>query len=360
MQFIDLKAQQARIRDELERRIRKVLDHGQYILGPEVAEVEQRMAAYVGARHCLLVASGTDALLMALMALDVGPGDEVITTPFTFVATAETARLLGARLVFADIEPDTYNLDPAQVEARITPRTKAIIPVDLFGQCADYGRIEALARARGIAVIEDAAQSFGATQNGRRAGSFGAVACTSFFPAKPLGGYGDGGAVFTNDDRLAQVLREIRVHGQSGTYRYARVGINGRLDTLQAAILHCKLDIFDDELERRQAVARRYDELLGGAVRTPAVRPHNLSAWAQYTIELDRRDAVRDSLRQAGVPSMVYYPVPLHRQAPYHDARAMPVAERAAQRVLSLPMHPYLEPDDQARAVRALRQALAA
>jgi UDP-2-acetamido-2-deoxy-ribo-hexuluronate aminotransferase len=359
MNFIDLKSQQARIRADLERRVLHVLDHGQYILGPEVTELEQKLAARTGRRHCLAVASGTDALLMALMALGVGHDDEVITTPFTFVATAEVARLLGARVVFADIEPDTWNLDPEKVEALITPKTRAIVPVDLFGQCADYAALEAVASRHGIPVVEDAAQSLGATQDGRPAGAFGEIAATSFYPAKPLGGYGDGGAVFTDDDALAQAMREIRVHGQSGTYEYARVGINGRLDTLQCAILLAKLEVFDDEIRARQAAAARYDHLLSGHVQTPVIRPGNTSAWAQYTIEVDRRDALRQALQAAGVPTQIYYPRPLHRQKPYLEgAGALPVAERAAQRVLSLPMHPYLAAGEQGLVADALLQAL--
>jgi UDP-2-acetamido-2-deoxy-ribo-hexuluronate aminotransferase len=359
--LVDLQAQYARLREDIGRRIQRVLDHGQYIHGPEVAELEARLAAFAGVRHCVAVSSGTDALLLALLALGIGPGDEVITTPFTFVATSEAIRLAGARPVYADIDARTYALDPARVEALVTPRTRAILAVDLFGQCADYAALNAIAARHGLPIIEDAAQSFGAVAHGRRAGSLATIGTTSFYPAKPLGCYGDGGACFTDDAALAAALRELRVHGQDGTYRYARVGINGRLDTLQAAILLAKLEVFPDEIERRGAVARRHDERLAGLVRTPFVAPGHTSVYAQYTIEVDARDAVREALTAAGVATAVHYPTPLHRAAPYRDDTAVvPCAERAATRVLSLPMHPYLEAAEQDRIAAALARALAA
>lgn len=357
--LIDLRAQYARIRDDVDRRIKAVLEHGQYILGPEVRELEQQLAAFVGVRHCLAVSSGTDALLMPLMALGVDPGDEVITTPFTFVATAEVIRLVGATPVYGDIDAKTYTLDPAGLEALITPRTRAIMPVSLFGQCADYDAINAIAARHQLPVIEDAAQSLGALWRGRQSCSLTTLAGTSFYPSKPLGGYGDGGAVFTNDDALASTLREIRVHGQSSTYRYARVGINGRLDSIQCAILLAKLAIFPGEVERRAQVAARYDQLLAGVVQTPVVRAGATSVYAQYTIEVDDRDAVRERLKAAGVATGVYYPTTLNHEGPYRDAKArVPVAERAATRVLALPFDAYLSPQRQDAIVEQVRRAV--
>jgi len=358
--LIDLRAQYARIRDDVDRRIKAVLEHGQYILGPEVRELEERLAAAAGVRHCLAVASGTDALLMPLMALGVGPGDEVITTPFTFVATAEVVRLVGATPVYGDIDPDTYNLDPSGIEALITPRTRAIMPVSLFGQCADFDAINAIAARHRLPVIEDAAQSLGATWRGKPSCGLTTVAGTSFYPSKPLGGYGDGGAVFTGDDELARVLREIRVHGQSATYRYARVGLNARLDSIQCAILLAKLAVFPGEVERRAQIAQRYDRLLAGVVRTPVVRAPATSVYAQYTIEVDDRDAVRARLKAAGVATGVYYPTTLNREGPYRDERArVPHAERAAARVLALPFDAYLTPERQDAIVEQVRRAVA-
>lgn len=358
--LIDLRAQYLRIQEDIGRRIQRVLAHGQFILGPEVAELEGRLAAFTGVRHCVAVGSGTDALVLALMALGVRAGDEVVTTPFTFVATSEAICLLGARPVYVDIDPATYHLDPRGLEAAIGPRTRAIVAVSLFGQCADFAAINAIARRHGLPVIEDGAQSFGATTaGGRRSCSLTTLGTTSFYPAKPLGAYGEGGACFTDDDALAQVLRELRVHGQDGPYRYARVGLNARLDTLQAAILLAKLEVFPDEIRRRQAVAARYDRALAGLVTTPRLRPGEASVYAQYTIEVEDRDALRHRLAAAGIATAVHYPGTLNREAPYRDERArVPHAERAAQRVLSLPLHPYLEPDAQQRVIEALREAV--
>lgn len=359
MQFIDLDRQYRRIRADVDARIARVLEHGHYILGPEIDELEQRLAAYVGVRHAIAVASGTDALVIALLALGIGPGDEVITTPLTFAATAEAVALVGARAVFADIDPVTYNLDPRAVEAQISARTRAILPVDLYGQCADYAAIERIAQRHALAVIADGAQSFGATCGGRRAGSFGTVAATSFYPAKPLGTYGDGGALFTHDDALAAAMRQIRVHGQDATGTHVRVGLTGRLDTIKAAVLLAKLEIFDDELAARARVAQTYDALLGGALATPVLRPQHTSAWAQYTVRVERRDAVRKALTAAGIPVRVYYPVPLHRQPAYaNDRIELPIAERVAAQVLSLPMHPYLERAEQESVAHHLIDAL--
>jgi UDP-2-acetamido-2-deoxy-ribo-hexuluronate aminotransferase len=355
MEFIDLKSQYQAARDRIDAAIQNVLDHGQYIMGPEVAALEARLAAYTGARHCITVASGTEALLIALMALGIRPGDEVITTPFTFIATAETIVLLGATPVFADVDPSTGNLDPGLVEARITPRTRAILPVALYGQPADMDELGAIGARHGLPVIEDAAQSFGATYRGRRSGHLSTVGCTSFFPSKPLGCYGDGGALFTDDDALAQAMREIRVHGQSRRYVHTRIGVGGRMDTLQCAVVLAKLDLFDWELAQRNRAAATYDALLAGRVQPLARRGDRGSTHAQYTVLVDERDAVQAALRDAGIPSVVHYPVPVNRQPAYlylGAGDACPAAVALADRVLSLPMGPYL-PDEDIRAVCA-------
>lgn len=335
-----------RIRQEVDSRISSVLNHTQFILGPEVAELEERLADYTGARYCIGCASGTDALMMSLMSLGIGLGDEVITTPFTFVATAETISLLGARPVFVDIDFRTYNIDPQLIESAITPATRAIIPVSLFGQCSDMDTICAIGDKHGIAVIEDAAQSFGASYKDRRSTNLSLIGCTSFFPAKPLGCYGDGGACFTNDNGIATALQQIRAHGQESRYHHARVGINGRIDTLQAAILLAKLDIFDDEIRRRQEIAVEYDTMLSNAVTTPYVEPYNRSVYAQYTIACESRNEVARKLKEVGIPTAVHYPIPLHLQRAFlhlgHRRGDFPTAEYAAESVLSLPMHPYL------------------
>lgn len=363
MQFIDLKAQYRKLKTDIDARIQTVLDHGQYILGPEVAELESRLAARTGSKHCIGCASGTDALLMAMMALGIGPGDEVVTSPFTFFATGEMIALLGAVPVFVDIHRETYNIDPAKIEAAITPRTKAIMPVSLYGQCADIDPINAIAEAHGLAVIEDAAQSFGGTYKGRESGNLSTIGCTSFFPSKPLGAYGDGGAIFTNDDDLARRMLELRNHGQDRRYHHVSIGINGRLDTIQAAILMAKLEVFDEELAARQRTAETYNDLLHDAVQTPAVHDGYTSAWAQYTIEVDDRDAIQQALQQSGIPTAVHYPVPLHLQPVFAHLNlgegTYPHSERAGRRVLSLPMHPYLEQDQITQIAGALRQAVA-
>jgi len=344
IEFIDLKAQQARIKDKIDAGIQRVLAHGQYILGPEVAELEERLAAFVGAKYCITCANGTDALQIAQMALGIGPGDEVITPGFTYIATAETVALLGAKPVYVDVDPRTYNLDPVLLEAAITPRTKAIIPVSLYGQCADFDAINAIAAKYGIPVIEDAAQSFGATYKGRRSCNLTTIACTSFFPSKPLGCYGDGGALFTNDENLAVVMRQIARHGQDRRYHHVRVGVNSRLDTLQAAILLPKLEIFAEELMLRQRVAERYSTLLGEVgIAVPYVEACNSSAWAQFTVQVNARDQVQERLKALGVPTAVHYPIPLNRQPAVKDEMAeLPVGDAAASRVMSLPMHPYI------------------
>ncbi|HMN56686.1 MAG TPA: DegT/DnrJ/EryC1/StrS family aminotransferase [Ottowia sp.] len=367
MDFIDLKTQYQRLKADIDAGIARVLAHGQYILGPEVGELEEKLAAYTGARHCITVANGTDALQIALMALGVGPGDEVITPGFTYIATAETVALLGARPVYVDVDPRTCNLDPALLAAAITPRTKAIIPVSLYGQCADYDAINAIAAKHGLPVIEDAAQSFGATYKGRKSCNLTTIACTSFFPSKPLGCYGDGGAIFTSDDQLATVLRQIARHGQDRRYHHVRVGVNSRLDTLQAAILLPKLAVLDEEIALRQQVAQRYADLLplqragesrgegASTIQLPHIELHNTSAWAQYTLQVANRDQVQERLKAAAIPAAVHYPIPLNRQPAVSDPDArLRVGDALAQKVLSLPMHPYLDAATQAHIVEAL------
>lgn len=363
MQFIDLKAQLNRMEEAIVHRFKQVLNHGAFIMGPEVGELEQQLADYVGVKHALGVASGTDALLIALMALDIAPGDEIITTPFSFFATAEVIALLGAKPVFVDIDKQTYNIDATRLEAAITNKTKAIMPVSLYGQCADFDEINALAKKHNLPVIEDGAQSFGATYKGHASCGLTTIGCTSFFPSKPLGGYGDGGACFTNDDDLAQKMSEIRTHGQAKRYYHTRLGINGRLDTIQAAILLEKLTVFPEEVQLRQAVAERYDALLPKALRRPFIKPQNVSVYAQYTIEVDNREHVQSLLQEKGIPTAVHYPLGLHQQplfkSLYPDETSFPHAEAAASRVMSLPMHPYLTQEDQEKVAHALAEVLA-
>lgn len=354
IEFIDLKAQQARIKDKIDAGIQRVLAHGQYILGPEVTELEDKLAAFTGAKYCITCANGTDALQIAQMALGIGPGDEVITPGFTYIATAETVALLGAKPVYVDIDPRTYNLDPNLLEAAITPRTKAIIPVSLYGQCADFDAINAIAAKYGIPVIEDAAQSFGATYKGKRSCNLSTIACTSFFPSKPLGCYGDGGAIFTNDDELAKVLRQIARHGQDRRYHHIRVGVNSRLDTLQAAILLPKLDIFQEEIQLRHKVTKIYGCLLAeaGINTIPYIEPYNTSVYAQYIVRVDARDALQAKLKEHGIPSAVHYPIPLNKQPAVADAQAnLPVGNDVANKVIGLPMHPYLRAEQQIKIV---------
>lgn len=377
MQFIDLKIQQTAIKADLDKRIGAVLSHGQYIMGPEVAELEKALSDYVGTRHCISVASGTEALLIALMALGVGPGDEVITTPFTFVATVEVIVLLGATPVFVDVEPDTANIDPSAISGKITPRTKAIIPVSLYGQVANMDEINAVAAAHGIVpVIEDGAQSFGASYKDRKSCGLSTFGSTSFFPSKPLGCYGDGGALFTNDDALATAAREIRVHGQSKRYVHTRVGVGGRMDTLQCAIVLAKLPRFAWEVSERARIGAHYDALLREAIagfdpvtanevgttlsapRSLTVRADRSSVHAQYTILVPNRTDVQSKLQSAGIPTAVHYPVPLNEQPAYRDVSAgdpTPVSAWLAAHVMSLPMGPDLSEADQNRVVAELR-----
>ena len=372
IQFIDLNAQQQRIRDAVLRNITRVLDHGQYIMGPEIRELEEKLAGYVGARYAVSCSSGTDALLMALMAYGAGPGDAIFTSPFTFVATAEVISLLGATPVFVDIEPDTFNIDPMKLEQAVDAlekkdpgihplprgfeglRPKGIIPVDLFGQPADYDAINALAQKKGLFVIEDAAQSFGAEYRGKKACALADVAATSFFPAKPLGCYGDGGMVFTDDSALYEHLTSVRVHGKgSDKYDNIRIGINGRCDTLQAAILLAKLEIFPEEMDLRQEVAGRYTDALrsSGDIQTPQVKDGRLSAWAQYSLVSGKKEDILDALKKAGIPTAIYYPKPLHLQGAYtylgYKPVDCPVSEITAGKIFSLPMHPYLTKEEQ-------------
>ena len=359
MQFIDLVAQQDRIKDKLNANIQKVLAHGQYILGPEVHELEEKLSAYTGAKYCITCANGTDALQIAQMAFGIGPGDEVITPGFTYIATAETVAVLGAKPIYVDINPKTYNLDAEQLEAAITPRTKAIIGVSLYGQCADFDAINAIAAKHNIPVIEDAAQSFGASYKGKKSCNLTTVACTSFFPSKPLGCYGDGGAIFTNDEALATVIRQIARHGQDRRYHHIRVGVNSRLDTLQAAILLPKLEILDDEMQARQRVAETYNQLFTevGITTIPFIEAHNQSAWAQYTIQVDNRDEVQTKLKEQGISTAVHYPIPLNKQPAVADSNAvLPVGDAVAQKVMSLPMHPYLTREEQQKIARALNK----
>lgn len=385
MRFIDLEAQQKRIRVKLEERIGRVLDHGGYIMGPEIREVEEKLAEYAGTAHAVSCGSGTDALLLALMAYGVGPGQAVFTTPFTFIATAEVISLLGATPVFVDIDPVTFNIDPIALERAVDAVEKndatlhplplggavrlkpgGVIPVDLFGLPADYGRINAVARAHGLFVIQDAAQSFGAEREGKKSCSHADIGCTSFFPAKPLGCYGDGGMCFTGDAELAAVMRSVRVHGQGeNKYDNIRIGINGRMDSIQAAVLLVKFEIFPEEVELRNAVANRYSELLASSgVVVPRVPEGSKSVFAQYSVlarNAVHRAELQDRLKSAGMPTAIYYPKPLHMQEAFHGLGhprgSFPVSEDCAERIFSLPMHPYLSRDDQDRIASAIQGA---
>ena len=352
MEFIDLKSQQARIKAKIDQRIQDVLSHGRYVMGPELDELEERLKNYVGTRHCIGASSGTDTLLIAMMALGIGPGEEVITVPFTWISTAEMIALIGATPVFVDIDETTWNMDVSKLESAITEKTKAIMPVGIFGQTADMIGINEIASRNGnLPVIEDAAQSFGATHHGKKSGGLSTIGSTSFFPSKPLGCYGDGGGLFTNDDELAERMRHIRVHGQTERHHHPILGINGRLDTLQAAILLEKLEIFDDEILRRQEVAQAYgDGIRNSSVTLPMVGPSNTSVFAQYTILSSNRDVLAASLKKAGIPSVSYYAVPLHLQPVFADLGykkgQFPITEDVASRGLSLPMNPYLSEEE--------------
>lgn len=362
MQFVDLKTQSSRIEKQVLARFKHIMDHSTYILGPEVEELEILLAQFVGVKHALTVSSGTDALLIALLALGIGHGDEVITTPFSFFATAEVIALIGAKPVFVDIDRKTYNMNPNLISKAISPRTKAIMPVSMYGQCAEFDAISAIGLEYGLPVIEDGAQSFGAFYHGRASCGLSKIGCTSFFPSKPLGCYGDGGACFTNDDELASKMREIRVHGQSKRYVHTSLGINGRFDTLQAAVLLEKLSIFPEEIELRQKVAHRYHQTLPDFLERPLILPYNQSIWAQYTIEVEDRESIQAELQTLGIPTAVHYPQGLHEQGVfkklYPEASSYPCTEEAAKRVLSLPMHPYLSIENQDKIALALDKVL--
>lgn len=362
MQFIDLAAQLQSIRPEIDRRIQGVLAHGKYIQGPEVRELEMALADYVGVKHCVSTSSGTDGLLVALMALDVGPGDEVICPAFAYAAPVEMALLLGAKPVFVDIDGRSFNLDPEQLDAAVSSKTKAIIPVSLYGQCADMKNIGVVAGKHNIPVIEDAAQSFGATSNGAKSCALSELAVTSFFPTKPLGAYGDAGAIFTDDDSLADAMKEICLHGQNGKYNHIRLGLNARLDTMQAAVLLAKLTIFESELSERSRIAARYNKELKQAVPgigIPNILPGNDSVYAQYTITIDNRDEIAAEMSEIGVPCFIHYPKPLYKQSAFLDQSInLPESEEAAKRVLSLPMGPHLSQSDQDRVIKSLSEVI--
>lgn len=354
MQFIDLRKQYKHLQLSIDTRIRNVLEHGQYIMGPEIEELELKLAKWVGTKYCLAVDSGTLALQLALMALDIGDGDEVITSPFSFFASTSTILQLGAKPVFVDIDPRTYNLNPQLIEAAITSRTKAIVAVNLYGQCADYDEINAIAKRHGLEVIEDAAQSFGATYKGRPSGGLGKIGCTSFFPSKPLGCYGDGGACFTSDETLAEKIRLLRNHGQQSRYHHVLLGTNARLDTLQAAILLTKLEVFPEEIVKRQQLAQYYNQLLNKHWITPHIKDYNLSVYAQYTLSVEKRELVQTILRKQGIPTAVHYPQPIYQQPVLNQMLNLPVVEQASKQVLSLPFGPYMSEQEIEYVVNAL------
>jgi len=359
LDFVDLKTQRDRIKPGLDRRLARILDSCQFIMGPEVAELDKTLAEYIDAKHAISLSSGTDALLLSLMAVGVKPGDEVITTPFTFFATAEVVSLLGATPVFVDIEQDTCNIDPARIESAITGKTKAIIPVSLYGQCADMDPINQIAAARGVPVIEDGAQSFGADHKGKKSCGLSTIGCASFFPSKPLGCYGDGGACFTNDDKIADTLRQLLNHGQDRRYNHPQIGTNARMDTIQAAVLLEKLTIFPDEVKARARIGARYTQLLNDAVVTPTIAPGNTHVYAQYTIRMENRDQAQQELSKKGIPTAIHYPIPVHLQPVYGHLGlgqgSFPVAEAAAAEVISLPMHPYLSDEEIERVAEAVK-----
>ena len=358
MEFIDLKEQYRRYKTETDERIQRVLDHGHFIMGPEVAELEDALARYVGVKHCISVSSGTTSLEIALRALGVGPGDEVITVPFTWISTVEVIGLVGARAVFVDIDAATYNINVDMIEAAITPRTKALLPVSLFGQMPDYERINAVAAKHKLPVIEDAAQSFGATQRGRRSCGVTTIGSTSFFPAKPLGCYGDGGALFANDDNLAERMKAIRTHGGLKRHHHVLLGTNGRFDTLQAAVLLAKLPQFEWEVKERSRIGARYSDHLLDSCTVPVVTPGNTHVYAQYTIRLPDRDKTVERLKGLGIPTAIYYPKCLHEQPVFANLGYkwgdFPVSEKASREVLSLPMHPFLTEVQQDQVIGAV------
>jgi UDP-2-acetamido-2-deoxy-ribo-hexuluronate aminotransferase len=362
MKFIDLKSRHQLIGNKINARVQQVMDHGQFILGPEVREVEEKLAQYTGSKHCVTVSSGTDSLLIALMSLGVRAGDEVITVPYTWISTAEVISLLGAKPVFVDIRQDTWNMDEALLEAAITDRTKAIMPVSIYGQCPDMDAINAIADKYDLPVIEDAAQSFGATYKGKKSCNLSTIGSTSFFPSKPLGCYGDGGALFTNDDELVEKFRWIRVHGQSRKHHHPILGLNGRFDTIQAAILLVVLEVFSEEVKKRQKIGEHYSSRLakGGLFGIPVVDAESTSVYAQYTIQSKKRSALLENLKGKSIPSVSYYTVPLHLQPVFKELGYLkgdfPVSENLADRCLSLPMSPYLSFEDQEKVINALQE----
>ena len=359
MQFIDLPTQYQTYQSAIDAAMNAVMQHGRFIMGPEIAECESELATFAGTKHCITVSSGTHSLEIALRALGIGPGDEVITVPFTWISSSEVILLVGARPVFIDIDASTFNMDLSQLEAAITPNTKAILPVCLFGQLPDFERLNAIANKHGIPVLEDAAQSFGATQNGKRSGSMSTIGSTSFFPAKPLGCYGDGGALFTDDDELAVAMKAIRTHGGTERHRHTLVGTNGRFDTLQAAVILAKLPYFQDEVDARGRIGARYSDLLRDVCKVPEVAYGNTHVYAQYTVRLPNRDGLAAKLKEAGIPTAVYYPKCLHEQPVFahleHQLGDFPESERASREVLSLPMHPFLSEADQDHIIAAVK-----
>jgi len=360
MEFIDCKEQYRRYKTEIDDRMRVVLAHGQYVMGPEVFELERALAKYVGVKHCITASSGTHTLEIALRALGIGPGDEVVTVPYTWISTAEVIALVGARPVFVDIEPDTFNINVDLLPAAINSRTKAILPVSLFGQMPDYDRINSIAAEHGLPVMEDAAQSFGAEQRGRKSGGVTAIGSTSFFPAKPLGCFGEGGALFTGDDQLAEKMRAIRTHGGVQRHHHPLLGTNGRFDTIQAAVLLAKLPHFAWEVQERGRIGARYSENLREICTVPSVAPGNTHVYAQYTIRMPDRDGVAERLKKRGIPTAVYYPKCLHEQPVFsklgYSLGDFPESEKASREVLSLPMHPFLLPEQQDQVVGALKK----
>ena len=361
--FVDMAAQQASIKDELDKRLADVLASGKFILGPEVKELEEKLADYVDTKYCITCASGTDALQIALMALNIGAGDEVITTAFTYIATGEVIAQVGATPVFVDIDPVTYNIDPSKIESAITDKTKAIIPVSLYGQCADFDEINAIAEKHNLAVIEDGAQSFGATYKGKRSCGLSTIGCTSFFPTKPLGCYGDGGAIFTDDENLAKAMDQIHRHGQDRRYHHIRMGLNSRLDTLQAAVLLAKMTKFDEEIKRREEVGKRYTSLFKDikGVKTPTVKDDNTCVYAQYTIVVENRDELQAKLKEKGIPTAVHYPIPLNKQPIFENMShvgEIPNAEYVAEHVISLPMSAWLKDEDMDYIVATIKSSL--
>jgi UDP-2-acetamido-2-deoxy-ribo-hexuluronate aminotransferase len=358
MEFIDLKKQQAKIRSKIDLSIGKVLDHGKYILGPEVQELEERLAKFIGVKHCIAVSSGTDALLISMMALNISNGDEVITTPFTFAGTIEAIVLLGAKPVYVDICAETYNIDPNKIENAISDKTKLILPVSLYGQCCDLTSINIIAKKYLLPVLEDGCQSFGAKHNNEMSCGSSTIGCTSFFPSKPLGCYGDGGAIFTNNDKLSEIIKSIRIHGQDGRYNHSRIGINGRMDTIQAAILLVKFDLFRDEILLRNNAANFYNKELKkicDLITIPFISKNNTSVYAQYTLLTDDRDSLIYKLSQYNIPTAIHYPVPIHKQPAYTEKKLnLPISESVSKKVLSIPISPYITKEDQSAVIRAI------